>query len=66
MMITPAAERCGKPKGFSKGLWTNARRFPWSRRLSAAVGSESKLGVLFVSKSLTRSAAVASSYQGSI
>ena len=55
MMITPAAERCGKPAGFSKGLWESRQRFPWSRRLSAAGGSAPEIRPSFVSKSLTRS-----------
>ena len=58
MMIIPAAERCGKPAGFSKGLWESHQRFPWSRRLSAAGGSAPEIRPSFVSKSLTRSEAL--------
>lgn len=55
MMIAPAAVRCGKPAGFSKGLWESRQRFPWPRRLSAAGVSAPEIRPRSVSKSLTRS-----------
>ena len=55
MMITLCCGEVWETRRVFQGAVGNAKRFPWPRRLSAAVGSEPELRPPFVSKSLTRS-----------
>ena len=55
MMINPRFGEVWETRRVFQGAVGNAARFPWPRRLSAAVGSEPELRPRFVSKSLTRS-----------
>jgi len=57
MMISPRCGEVWETRRVFQGAVGNAKRFPWPRRLSAAVGSEPELRPPFVSKSLTRSEA---------
>jgi len=54
-MINPRCGEVWENRRVFQGAVGNATRFPWPRRLSAAVGSEPELRPPFVSKSLTRS-----------
>jgi len=56
-MINPRCGEVWENRRVFQGAVGNATRFPWPRRLSAAVGSEPELRPPFVSKSLTRSVA---------
>jgi len=54
-MIKPRCGEVWETRRVFQGAVGNAARFPWPRRLSAAVGSEPEPRPPFVSKSLTRS-----------
>jgi hypothetical protein len=53
MMICPNCGEVWETRRVFQGAVGNAARFPWPRRLSAAVGSEPELRPPFVSKSLS-------------